>query len=500
MRITTEFCAQAPEKDQGVAFVLFEDNLLCDAVKTLDLQHNGLLSQLMERENFKGKVAQTLSTTLEKGSLAVRVFLVGMGKKSDSTLVKAQEAGGRLFPFVKSHRIETLSLLADESALSFPADHLVAHVAHGFKLRSWAFDKYRTVKKDENAVCDLKIHAVTAHTESAQQLNETLDAVAAGVFTARELVSEPPNILYPESYANRVKEFKADGLKIDILNESQLKKLGMGALLGVGQGSEKASYLAVMHWNGGKKDEKPLAFVGKGVCFDTGGISLKPSRSMEDMKYDMGGSAAVCGLMRTLALRKAKVNAVGIIGLVENMPSGNAIRPSDVLTSMSGKTIEVLNTDAEGRLVLADAIHYAKDKYDPKLIIDLATLTGAIVVSLADVYTGLFSNNDTISKQLSQSGIETGERVWRLPMDPAYDRMINSPVADVANMVTLGSGAGSITAAHFLKRFVGDTPWAHLDIAGTASIKGNKPLSAKGATGVGVRLLNKMVENFYEDA
>ncbi len=316
---------------------------------------------------------------------------------------------------------------------------------------------------------------------------------------ARDLVSEPPNILNPKKYTEEIKKLKKLGLKIEILDEKKMKKLGMHSLLGVGQGSENESYLVVIRWNGAKSNfGKPLSFVGKGVCFDTGGISLKPARFMEEMKYDMGGSAVVVGLMKCLALRKAKVNAVGVVGLVENMPDGNAQRPGDIVRSYSGKTIEVLNTDAEGRLVLADALTYTEKKYNPKFIIDLATLTGAIIIALGEEYAGLFSNNTKLSQELYEIGNKINEKVWRLPLHKNYDRLMNSAYADVQN-INYAGGAGSITAAQFLQRFIlKETPWVHLDIAGMAFSKKAASLNSGGATGFGVRLLNDLIKSYYE--
>tara|TARA_B100000886_G_scaffold330265_1_gene280523 strand:- start:2953 stop:4029 length:1077 start_codon:yes stop_codon:yes gene_type:complete len=323
-------------------------------------------------------------------------------------------------------------------------------------------------------------------------------AVENGAFYARDLVSEPGNILHPDEYARRLKSLKKDGLKINIYDEKKLKKLGMHALLGVGQGSIRGSYLVTMEWNGAKNNSKPLAFVGKGVCFDTGGYSLKPARFMEDMTYDMAGSATVVGLMKSLALRKARVNAVGVVGLVENMVSGNAQRPGDIVKSYSGKTIEVLNTDAEGRLVLADALTFTEKKFKPKFIIDLATLTGAIIVCLGSEYAGLFSNDDKLSKQIYAAGEKVEEKVWRMPLHKNYDKLMDSKNADVQNINYVG-GAGSTTAAQFLQRFIlNKTPWAHLDIAGMAFSKYGGALNSSGATGFGVRLLNELVEENYE--
>ena len=323
-------------------------------------------------------------------------------------------------------------------------------------------------------------------------------ALEKGTFFARDLVSEPGNVLHPDEYAKRINQLKKDGLKINIFDEKKLKKLGMHSLLGVGMGSIRGSYLVTMEWNGLKNNSKPIAFVGKGVTFDTGGYSLKPAKFMEDMTYDMAGSAAVVGLMKTLALRKAKVNAVGVVGLVENMVSGTAQRPGDIVKSYSGKTIEILNTDAEGRLVLADALTYTEKKFKPKFIVDLATLTGAIIVCLGSEYAGLFSNNDNLSKQIIKAGEKVEEKLWRMPLHKNYDKLINSKNADMQNINYVG-GAGSTTAAQFLQRFIiNKTPWAHLDIAGMAFSKYGGSLNSGGATGFGVRLLNKLVEDDYE--
>ncbi|MDC3024938.1 leucyl aminopeptidase [Candidatus Pelagibacter sp.] len=323
-------------------------------------------------------------------------------------------------------------------------------------------------------------------------------ALEEGTFYTRDLVSEPGNILHPDEYAKRLLSLRKNGLKVNVYNEKELKKLGMNALLGVGQGSIRGSYLVTIEWKGLKNNSRPLAFIGKGVCFDTGGYSLKPAKFMEDMTYDMAGSAAVVGLMKNLAIRKAKINAIGVVGLVENMVSGNAQRPGDIVKSYSGKTIEILNTDAEGRLVLADAITFTEKKFKPKIMIDLATLTGAIIVSLGSEYAGLFSNNDNLSKQLLDVGEKVEEKLWRMPLHKNFDKLINSKNADMQNINYVG-GAGSTTAAQFLQRFVlNNTPWAHLDIAGMAFSKYGGALNSGGATGFGVRLLNQLIEDHYE--
>ncbi len=373
-------------------------------------------------------------------------------------------------------------------------ENFIGYFLHGLKLKSYKFNKYKT--KNKSRV--LSVTILGNKNKPSNQKKLKFKAIEEGTFFARDLVSEPGNVLHPDEYAKRINSLKRDGLKISIYDEKKLKKLGMNALLGVGQGSIRGSYLVIMEWNGAKKNSKPLAFVGKGVCFDTGGYSLKPAKFMEDMTYDMAGSAAVVGLMKSLALRKAKINAVGVVGLVENMVSGNAQRPGDIVKSYSGKTIEVLNTDAEGRLVLADALTFTEKKYQPKFIIDLATLTGAIIVSLGSEYAGLFSNDDKLSKQIFNAGENVEEKVWRMPLHKNYDKLMNSKNADIQNINYVG-GAGSTTAAQFLQRFIlNKTPWAHLDIAGMAFSKYGGALNSGGATGFGVRLLNQLIEENYE--
>ncbi len=372
--------------------------------------------------------------------------------------------------------------------------NFIAYFLHGLKLKSYEFKKYKT-KKEKRLI---SINVIGNKNIPSSKIQLKFKALEEGTFFARDLVSEPGNILHPDEYARRINSLKKDGLKVNIYDEKKLKKLGMYALLGVGQGSVRGSYLVTMEWNGAKNNSKPLAFVGKGVCFDTGGYSLKPAKFMEDMTYDMAGSAAVVGLMKSLALRKAKINAVGVVGLVENMVSGNAQRPGDIVKSYSGKTIEILNTDAEGRLVLADALTFTEKKFSPKFIIDLATLTGAIIVCLGSEYAGLFSNDDKLSKQIFEAGEIVDEKVWRMPLHKNYDKLMNSKNADVQNINYVG-GAGSTTAAQFLKRFIiNKTPWAHLDIAGMAFSKYGGALNSGGATGFGVRLLNQLVEKEYE--
>jgi len=411
-----------------------------------------------------------------------------------------EEIGGSFFTHIKNCKtINAIDIYADslkDSKDNIPK--IFSEFIFGFNLKSYTFNKYKTLNKEKiNKKIIFKI--VTTNKEKIKNEYKYYDAIKEGVFLSRDLVSEPPNVLNPKRYTEEIKKLSKLGLKVEILNEEKLKKLGMHSLLGVGQGSENETFLVVIKWNGAKSNfGKPLAFVGKGVCFDTGGISLKPARFMEEMKYDMGGSAVVVGLMKSFALRKAKVNAVGVVGLVENMPDGNAQRPGDIVKSYSGKTIEVLNTDAEGRLVLADALTYTEEKFKPRFIIDLATLTGAIIMALGEEYAGLFSNNDELSKKIIKASENVNEKVWRLPLHKNYDKLIDSPIADVQNINYVG-GAGSITAAQFLQRFIiHNTPWAHLDIAGMAFSKKAANLNPGGATGFGVRLLNNLVKKYYE--
>ena len=372
--------------------------------------------------------------------------------------------------------------------------NFIEHFLHGLKLKSYEFNKYKSKKNTKT----LNIIIIGKKNKPSSKNLLKFKAIEEGTFYARDLVSEPGNVLHPDEYAKRLKSLNKYGLKITIYDEKKLKKLGMNALLGVGQGSIRGSYLVTIEWNGAKNNSKPLAFVGKGVCFDTGGYSLKPAKFMEDMTYDMAGSAVVVGLMKNLAFRKAKINAVGVVGLVENMVSGNAQRPGDIVKSYSGKTIEILNTDAEGRLVLADALTFTEKKFKPKFMIDLATLTGAIIVSLGSEYAGLFSNNDKLSKQLIEAGEKVEEKLWRMPLHKNFDKLINSKNADMQNINYVG-GAGSTTAAQFLQRFIlNKTPWAHLDIAGMAFSKYGGALNSGGATGYGVRLLNQLIEDNYE--
>ena len=418
------------------------------------------------------------------------IFLISI--KKDTRVSDLESLGAEFHRYIKYKEKNDYFINLD--SVNSKIENFIGHFLHGIKLKSYEFNVYKT-KKEKKSV---SINFIGSKNKLSSKNQLRFKALEEGTFFARDLVSEPGNILHPDEYAKRLKSLKRYGIKVNIYNNSQLKRLGMNALLGVGQGSIRGSYLVTMEWNGLKKNIKPLAFVGKGVCFDTGGISLKPAKFMEDMTYDMAGSATVAGLMKNLAIRKAKINAVGIVGLVENMPGGNAQRPGDIVKSYSGKTIEILNTDAEGRLVLADALTFTEKKFKPKFIIDLATLTGAIIVSLGSEYAGLFSNDDKLSKQLFEVGKKVEEKVWRMPLHKNYDKLINSKNADMQNINYVG-GAGSTTAAQFLQRFImNKTPWAHLDIAGMAFSKYGGALNSGGATGFGVRLLNQLIEDNYE--
>ena len=436
---------------------------------------------------FSNKSLQVCYVSIDN----VLQLVINAGNLKSLNVVDWQKIGGKIVATLNAGKYQEAIVNTHFEA----SENALANLAFGAKLQSYIFNKYFFEKQTEKTLSLQDFTIVTGKFSEVKKQFSNLEILANNIYLVRDLVSEPSNKLDPEIYAKFCSEIAVPGLEIEILDEKQMQKLGMNALLGVGKGSEKKSQLVVLKWMGGKKNQAPLAFVGKGVTFDTGGISIKPANNMEDMKTDMAGSAVVVGLLKNLAERKAKVNAVGVIGLVENMPSGTAQKPGDVVVSMSKQTIEVINTDAEGRLVLADALHYTNTKFKPQFIVDLATLTGAIIVALADCYAGLFSNNDDLAKSLQDCGLATGEKLWRLPLGEEYDEMINSDVADMKN-VGGGRGAGSTTAAQFLQRFIGDTPWAHLDIAGVAWKGKGDVLAKKGATGFGVQLLNALVEKY----
>lgn len=476
--------------------------LVCEAAelgglaRQADEATQGAISRALRLAEFTGKKGQSC-TVLAPGAELGRVVAIGLGAASEIDALQAQEAGGLL-----------AAAFARDAAVAIAADGLsadrVADVALGVVLRAYTFDRYRTRERAEEKS---RLAAVTVLVDEAS-LREAratwsgLQAVAHGVIVARDLVSEPPNVLYPAEMAERIQALVELGLEIEVFGQKELETLGFGMVLGVSQGSARAPRVVVMQWRGlevafDNPVGKPVAFIGKGVTFDTGGISIKPAAGMEDMKWDMAGSGAVVGLMAALAGRRSRVNAVGLVGLVENMPSSTAQRPGDVVTSYSGQTVEVLNTDAEGRLVLGDMLWYAQERFEPRCMIDLATLTGAIIVSLGHEHAGLFSNDDTLAGQLLSSGIATGERLWRMPLADAYDKQIRSDIADMKNIAG-GRAGGSITAAQFLQRFVNGRSWAHLDIAGTAWATKDSSITPKGATAFGVRLLDRLVRDHFE--
>ena len=406
-----------------------------------------------------------------------------------------QKLGGNVFDIIE--KFQNINLFLESSDLiKKNFNFFVKNFFLGFYSKSYRFSDFKLKKEKKK---NFNIFIISNNSIKTKKLIQESLNIYKGIEETRNLVTLPANILNPKKFTDEILKLKKIGLQIEILNEKKMKSLGMNALLGVGQGSSNNSYMAIMKWSGDKLSvDKPLAFVGKGVCFDTGGISLKPAKFMEDMKYDMGGAGTVTGLMKTLALRKAKVNAVGVVGLVENMADGNAQRPGDVVKSYSGQSIEILNTDAEGRLVLADAIAYTEDKFKPKFIINLATLTGAIVVALGNEYAGLFSNDDKLANQIQEVSIKDNEKAWRLPLNENFDKLMDSKIADMQN-INYSGGAGSITAAQFLQRFIRNkTPWAHLDIAGMAWTKKSTDVTPEGATGYGVKLLNRLVKEHYE--
>lgn len=481
---------------RGILIVFCDDALKVGPATAKAL---GEAAELVKRaaaaDSFKGKSGAALDILAPEGLKAARLIVIGTGKESALKGDDFLKFGGMAASKLKAGAA-AMTIMAELTTGAMTSEQAVA-IASGLRLRAYKFDRYKTRKKDgEEGVLRADVSLAVGDAAAAKKAFASAGAVVDGVIIARDLVNEPPNVLFPEEFARRASQLKKLGVKIEVLDVKAMQKLGMGALLGVGQGSARPSRTVVMRWDGGKKGEAPVAFVGKGVCFDTGGISIKPAGSMEDMKGDMGGAACVVGLMHALAARKAKVNAVGAIGLVENMPDGNAQRPGDIVTSMSGQTIEIINTDAEGRLVLADVLWYVAKKTKPKFMVDLATLTGAIVVALGTDHAGMFSNNDELAERLLAAGIESGEKVWRLPLGPEYDKLIDSQFADMKN--TGGRHGGSITAAQFLQRFVDGTPWAHLDIAGTAMGAPKTDINQSWGSGYGVRLLDRLVADHYE--
>jgi leucyl aminopeptidase len=492
------FAETVPNGVDSIVVGVLDDKALTPSAAALDKATGGALVRAMAAGRFTGAKDQTLEIAAPAGVKAARIVLAGLGKAAALNDLTMANWGGAIAARLNGSGAKVAAIHVDSIAeAAGRAGDLAANVAMGAELRAYRFDKYRTKQKPEDKPTLERVVIVTAARAQAEQAHVACARIAEGVAMTRDLVSEPANVLYPAELAARAKSLAALGVDVEVMGEDRLRTLGMGALLGVGQGSDHESQLVVMRWNGGGNGESPVAFVGKGVCFDTGGISIKPAAGMEEMKYDMAGAGAVVGVMRALAGRKAKVNAVGIIACVENMPSGKAQRPGDVVTSMSGQTIEVINTDAEGRLILSDALWYCHTQFKPRFMVDLATLTGAIVIALGTYKAGLFANDDDLAAKLTAAGEAVGEPLWRMPLGTEYDKDINSEIADMKN-VGKTREAGSTAGAVFLQRFVGDTKWAHLDIAGMAWAKKDMPTVPKGASGYGVRLLDRLVRDSFE--
>ena len=488
-----------PSRPGAIVVGVWEDKAMTAPARQLDEATGGAIPRALAASGrFRGKKNELLPIIGPPHIKASRIIVAGLGKPESVDARLLQDLGGTLVVDLNTAGESAAMLAIDlgDGAKLAEADGS-AQLAFGAELRSYRFDKYRTKEKPEQKPTLTELSVATASAGEARRAHAVLAATAEAVFFTRDLVSEPANVIYPETLAEQVATSGEFGLRVEILDEDRLRAIGMNALLAVGMGSARPSRVVVMEWHGGAEGEAPVAFVGKGVTFDTGGISIKPSAGMGDMKWDMAGAGVVIGLMRLLAARKAKINAVGVVGLVENMPSGTAQRPGDIVRSLSGQTIEVLNTDAEGRLVLADVLWYCQDRFKPRAMIDLATLTGAIIVALGSEHAGLFSNNDELAEHLTAAGKAVGERLWRLPLTEGYDRAINSDAADVKN-IGGDRGAGSILGAQFVQRFVNKVPWAHLDIAGVAWSKRDAPTVPKGATAFGLRLLDRLVADYYE--
>lgn len=494
MSIRISFAKTTPKKADTIVFCVYQD-------KKLDKRaHDFIKHALSTRKTFKAGLGETMLLSLGAGAPYPQAVILGLGDPAKLDALRCENAGGKLFAALVSYGVNKAELIVAAATKNMAQEELATSIATGASLRSYKFENYKSKKPEKKDTMD-EIVFVLDNAAKASKLFKDGAALSEGVFLARNLVNEPPNILYPESFVKIIKrDLLPLGVEIDVIDDKKMLQLGMGAIYAVGQGSARKPRMVIMRWNGKPSSkDKPLAFVGKGVTFDTGGISIKPGAGMEDMKMDMGGAAAVTGLMKTLAMRKAKVNVVGVVGLAENMPSDNAYRPADVLVSYSGKTIEVLNTDAEGRLVLADCLTYVQRKHKPRLIVDLATLTGAMMIALGHEYCGTFANDDTLWGHLEDASKTTGEKLWRMPLDEAWRKDMESNFADLQNMSKSGRYAGACTAAGFLEHFIeGNTPWAHMDIAGTAWRRSDQPTVPKFGSGFGVRVLNQMIIDHYE--
>ena len=483
--------------------IISPDNKKVNSNNHLDKNSEDILNGYLENKNKEKEIIETflyknIQKKQKKSEFVSKFTYVRLEHSKEKSI--QHSFFGRLLSYLESKKEKKIMILFNQNFDDIKKkEEIVENLLIGFKLKDYRFEKYKNVSKKDFKIDEVQI--LGFHGKHSSEIERRIKheiKCLDGIFLTRDLVSEPANVLYPQKFVEFCKDLKKVGVEIQTFDEKKLKTLGMNALLGVAQGSVRPARVMIMKWNGLKeKKYEPIAFIGKGVTFDTGGISIKPSSGMEDMKWDMGGAGVVAGLMYTLALRKAKANVIGAVGLVENMPDGNAQRPGDIVESLSGQTIEVLNTDAEGRLVLADVLWYVNKKFKPKLMIDLATLTGAIIVALGERYAGLFSNDDLLVKKILDASKTTKELVWQMPMDDEFDKLLNCPVADMKN-ITGTRGAGSITAAQFLKRFVGKTSWAHLDIAGVTWSKKGTKFARPGGTGFGVRLLDEFVKKYYE--
>ncbi|MBD5405248.1 leucyl aminopeptidase [bacterium] len=463
---------------------VYENNKLSQTTSKFDKDLKGIITKSLKNSSFKGKAGEILIIHSEK------IILTGLGNAGELTTPTLNKIGGIIGTTLKREKVSTALLMLDNFE-----DKKNFEIIYGAKLKTYKFDKYLT-KDKENFNCTLFVHTENP-TKSKEDFTE-INSIIDGVITTRNLATEPSNILTTTEFTKQIKYLSKLGISIEIIDEKQLKKMGANLILAVGKGSAYPPYIVIMKYTGNKKSKKTIALVGKGLCFDSGGISIKPSAHMDEMKSDMTGAATVVGIMEMIAKQKAKINLTGIIGLAENMPDGASYKPGDILTSLSGQTVEVLNTDAEGRLVLADCITYANQKVKPTAIIDFATLTGAIMIALGEYKAGLFTNSDNLGTKLLTAGNESGDELWQFPLSKKYNEMLSSPVADMANISHPDRLAGSITAAEFLHNFAGDTPWAHIDIAGTAWTTSGNDISPKGLTGFGVRLINDFLKNFNE--
>jgi leucyl aminopeptidase len=492
------FAKPALPKSGAIAVPVLEGRKFGPTATALDRRTKGALTRALKGSRFEGKLEETLAVLAPRGLSCNRVVLVGFGKAETLDALAAQRIGGALVAQLGQSGETAAALAVDGFAkAAAPGPAIAANIALGARLRSYRFDKYRTTEKRDERPSLKALTLTVSAPAAARRAFAPLDTTAQAVGAARDLVSEPANIVTPQAFAAQARTLRKLGIKVEALGVKQLRELGLNLMLGVGQGSAHEPQLVVLRWNGAGQASVPVAFVGKGLTFDTGGISIKPAAGMEEMKTDMAGAATVFGVLRALAARKARVNAVGVCALAENMPSGTAQRPGDVVTSMSGQTVEVIDTDAEGRLVLSDALWYTQDRFKPRAMIDLATLTGSIMVALGSEYAGLFANDDKLAEQLAAAGAATGERLWRMPLDESYDERIKSDIADMKN--DGGRWGDSINGAVMLKRFVGKTPWAHLDIAGVAWATEDRPTAPKGATGFGVQLLDRFVADSCEE-